>query len=312
MILIISEEADFSTNVVIDWLLYYNKKFVRINLEDDLNISFNGSNIAFKSKNYSFNLEEITSVWYRRGDLPIKYKETGDSKLDNFRIREIKKIKEYIHYKLCKVRHINSILNVDYNKLIVSDIARTVGLLTPDDYIYDNVESIKKDLSVTNKKYSTKSISGNFILQEEEHLYMGYTSILNDFSMLNDFFFPSFIQNYISKNIELRVFYLDGNIWAMAIYSQSDNKTNIDFRNYNFEKPNRTVPYELPESIKKKILKLMNELKLNCGSLDLILDSEDNYYFLEVNPVGQFGMVSNPCNYYLHKQIAKYLSFKNE
>ena len=312
MILIISEEADFSTNVVIDWLLYYNKKFVRINLEDDLNISFNGLNIAFKSKNYSFNLEEITSVWYRRGDLPIKYKLTGDSKLDNFRVRELKKIKEYIHYNLCKVRHVNSILNVDYNKLIVSDIARTVGLLTPDDYIYDNVESIKKDLSVTNKKYSTKSISGNFILQEDDHLYMGYTTILNDFTNLNDFFFPSFIQNYISKNIELRVFYLDGNIWAMAIYSQSDNKTNIDFRNYNYKKTNRTVPYEMTKKKKKNILKLMNELKLNCGSLDLILDSEDNYYFLEVNPVGQFGMVSNPCNYYLHKQIAKYLSFKND
>ena len=29
--------------------------------------------------------------------------------------------------------------------------------------------------------------------------------------------------------------------------------------------------------------------------------------FLEVNPVGQFGMVSLPCNYQLEKRIAQYL-----
>lgn len=98
----------------------------------------------------------------------------------------------------------------------------------------------------------------------------------------------------------------------MAIHSQLDAKTNVDFRNYNFEKPNRTIPYDLPKGIKNKIDKLMKELKLNCGSLDMILDLENNYYFIEVNPVGQFGMVSNPCNYYLHKQIAEYLSFKDE
>jgi hypothetical protein len=29
--------------------------------------------------------------------------------------------------------------------------------------------------------------------------------------------------------------------------------------------------------------------------------------FLEINPVGQFGMVSHPCNYYLEKRIAQNL-----
>jgi hypothetical protein len=29
--------------------------------------------------------------------------------------------------------------------------------------------------------------------------------------------------------------------------------------------------------------------------------------FLEVNPVGQFGMVSAPCNYHLEKKVAELL-----
>lgn len=56
----------------------------------------------------------------------------------------------------------------------------------------------------------------------------------------------------------------------------------------------------------------MNSLNLNTGSIDLIVDTQDNYYFLEINPVGQFGMVSQPCNYYLEKKVAEYLVQNNE
>jgi hypothetical protein len=55
----------------------------------------------------------------------------------------------------------------------------------------------------------------------------------------------------------------------------------------------------------------MESINLNTGSLDFIKSSKDsNYYFLEVNPSGQFGMTSNPCNYNLHEKIANYLKTK--
>ena len=51
----------------------------------------------------------------------------------------------------------------------------------------------------------------------------------------------------------------------------------------------------------------MTKLEYKTGSIDLLLDTENNYYFLEINPVGQFGMVSIPCNYNIEKKIAEYL-----
>jgi D-alanine-D-alanine ligase-like ATP-grasp enzyme len=93
----------------------------------------------------------------------------------------------------------------------------------------------------------------------------------------------------------------------MAIFSQANEKTRIDFRHYDREKPNRTVPYILPEAIEDKLLQFMNELKLASGSIDMLVDQQYNYYFLEVNPIGQFSQVSLPCNYYLEKKIAEYL-----
>ncbi|MPT35513.1 MAG: hypothetical protein E2604_10600 [Flavobacterium sp.] len=59
---------------------------------------------------------------------------------------------------------------------------------------------------------------------------------------------------------------------------------------------------------KIKLKKLMKVLKLNSGSIDMLVSSNNEYVFLEVNPIGQFGQVSKPCNYYLEKQIAKELN----
>lgn len=38
--------------------------------------------------------------------------------------------------------------------------------------------------------------------------------------------------------------------------------------------------------------------------IDLMVDLNDQYYFLEINPVGQFGMVSKPGNDYIEREIA--------
>ncbi|MDO9254630.1 MAG: hypothetical protein Q7U54_03885 [Bacteroidales bacterium] len=55
----------------------------------------------------------------------------------------------------------------------------------------------------------------------------------------------------------------------------------------------------------------MKKLKLNMGSIDIIKSIEGKYYFLEINPVGQYDFVSFHCNYNIHMEIAKYLSDGN-
>ena len=130
----------------------------------------------------------------------------------------------------------------------------------------------------------------------------------NNINSLTERFFPSLFQKNIEKKYEIRTFILGEESFSMAIFSQLDIQTQEDFRNYNNNRPNRNVPYTLPEELEKSIFRLMRKLGLQSGSIDLIKSSMDNqYYFLEVNPVGQFGMVSKPCNYFLEKKVAEYL-----
>jgi hypothetical protein len=107
--------------------------------------------------------------------------------------------------------------------------------------------------------------------------------------------------------VELRIFLLNNTFYTMAIFSQNNPKTKVDFRNYDFKHPNRSVPFILPKKIEKKLLALFEKLNLNSGSADIIIDQAGRYIFLEINPIGQFGMVSSPCNYYLEKEIAAFL-----
>ena len=56
----------------------------------------------------------------------------------------------------------------------------------------------------------------------------------------------------------------------------------------------------------------MQKLQLISGSIDLIKSTDDNYYFLEVNPTGQYDWVSVYGNYDLHRIIAEFLIDKTK
>jgi hypothetical protein len=68
----------------------------------------------------------------------------------------------------------------------------------------------------------------------------------------------------------------------------------------------------LPKHIEEKLILIMDRMSFNTGSIDMIYDLEGNYIFLEINPVGQYGMTSVPCNYNLDFEIAKSLMNENK
>jgi len=141
---------------------------------------------------------------------------------------------------------------------------------------------------------------------------MSWTTYTKKVSKNNRSYALSYIQKEIIKEYEIRTFFIEKKYYSMAIFSQGNTNTNEDFRNYDKIKPNRMIPYILPKLIEDKLNLLMDKLKLNTGSVDIIKSIEGIYYFLEINPSGQFGMTSIPCNYNLHKLTAQHLNENNK
>jgi ATP-GRASP peptide maturase of grasp-with-spasm system len=317
MILILSIDNELSTDHVIKLATFYNKTFDRINedrrLTAEIKIDNEGKQLCVISEKY-YDLQSYQSYWYRRGDFHLNIKHlNGDSEIIK-NINENNKecnfdIQDYIHHFLHgNIKSINGFHDNNINKLCELDIAQKVGLNIPHTLITSSKLSVQRFID-THKEIIVKSIKNSLHFTINDISFSQPTLILEKkvVDSFPDYFMPIKLQKYIEKAFELRVFFLAGSFYASAIFSQNDEQTKIDFRNYNFTNPNRVVPYNLPKTIKVKLNKFMKELKLVSGSFDLVVTKAGEYFFLEVNPIGQFSQVSIPCNYYLEKQIARYL-----
>jgi hypothetical protein len=179
------------------------------------------------------------------------------------------------------------------NRLYVYEVANKLNIQFPNTWIGNILSECPFLLKTKNIKFLIKSLNFPYLsVRHKEYLcHLSSPSILIDENLLKSKmlpkkFFHSFFQQYIDKKYEIRTFYLKGVFKSMAIFSQQDAKTQTDFRNYDEERPNRCIPYMLPKIFEKKLHKLMQLLKINCGSIDILVTPNDEFYFLEVNPIG--------------------------
>ncbi len=324
MILILSNPSDQTTNEVIKWLNYFEAKWIRLDYTEKVTVESVRMN-SYEKAYFQLRLEngkcidsrKITAYWYRRSDFQLGYDlslhsivEDGlRNSLSGHMSKELNYLRLGIHALLQELPNISDYRTANLNKIDVLMMAKKVGLRIPDTLITDQ-RAVVRNFEKHGKGIISKAIqNGNrFKIKDEEGSfeYLCYTEKFKG-EELNSWFFPSLFQEQIHKAFELRVFYLCGKFYPMAIFSQKDEQTKVDFRNYNLKRPNRTVPVELPDRIEQKLLSLMISLNLNSGSIDMIVTHEEEYVFLEVNSVGQFGMVSAPCHYNLFQIVAEKL-----
>lgn len=300
MILIISKNQETTTNEVIKWLLSMDKKFIRVHEDEFFKIKVQRKRLYIESYRNKFFLDEISSVWYRRGGIKFKRLQYNNPSVDAHMAEHQHWLEDYVIKTLESKKHINKQTTSHVNKLHVLEEAKKVGLAVPEYFLADNTDDVLLNSTIT------KPITGNIMIDVFDNYpdSIMYTTVIGEKEQ--DTFFISFFQEKIEKDFEIRSFYLNGDIYSTAIFSQNDAQTRTDFRKYNLEKPNRNVRYNLPTAIVEKLKRLMQSLDLNCGSVDFIKSGE-KYYFLEVNTVGQFLGVSTICNYSAEKAIAEYL-----
>lgn len=322
MVLIFSSrELEYTTNQVIDWLDHYNVDYHRINSED-ITIS---NSLCIDSKGVSVNfVESLTKgphvAWFRR----FKGVNLSDtilnavggyqnriSLVDTLKRDESVFVSSFIA-RLPIQYWLNNPANSSVNKIEVLKLASELGINIPETLITTKKQDLIGFIK-THDNIIVKSVGETCVLSDQDFFYSFLTTCITKETLkeVPDQFQISCFQRNIEKRYEIRTFFIDGEFYSMAIFSQKNNRTQNDFRNYDYAKPNRTVPYLLDEAICKKLRVLMKALALNSGSIDLIYGTDNVYYFLEVNPLGQFGMVSTPCNYQLEKLVAEHLIKKH-
>ena len=154
--------------------------------------------------------------------------------------------------------------------------------------IFFNAKSIIKPISIGKVKFASKC-------------NLHTTAILKKYDC-DICVTPVYVQKYINKKYEVRITIIDNSCFAVAI--KSVNK--VDWRISVLE--NEYWQIECPESIELQCHNILKKNNLIFGAFDFIVDPNDNWFFLEFNPNGQWLWLEKILGVNISGNIIKYLS----
>jgi ATP-GRASP peptide maturase of grasp-with-spasm system len=323
MILILSQDtSEATTEDVCDWIAALGGTYVRLNGEDlDGTVPFamrygsDGEGMQLRLGGREVRPDDVRVVWMRRWHThrTLAFVDAVDDvtlarDMRQHLAAELRAVTGSLEHLLRHARWLSPPREHALNKLRALRIAARAGLPVPTTLVTNDRRALRAFVA-RHGRVVVKALGGADIFLCRDVAYPMYTAELTpeDVDGAPEHFFPTLVQERLEKAYEVRTFVLDGACHSMAIFSQADAQTRTDFRRYNYRRPNRTVPYRLPGDVERGVRALMRDLSLSTGSLDFVRTPGGRHVFLEVNPAGQFGMVSQPCNYRLEKKVAEYL-----
>lgn len=260
MRLILSNPTETSHIPIIDYfhinnLNYWLETTIDEESFPDLFLKISNSGIELKIAGHF-----ISAIWFRK--YPYLSLISNNKTIDNFIQKEYSTFFEYLAYNEIKYwkslgscqRSLNEI-----NKLTMLRECLNFEVNIPNTYI---INSRKKLLELIerypNNSFISKPISNVINVHKKKHYFKMLTAKLTnkEVNKLPEKFPISMIQEYINKKFDIRCFYINKKIYSGAIFSQTQEATKIDFRNYT-EIENRYMAFKLPPSEIKKIIALL-------------------------------------------------------
>jgi len=307
-ILIISDTMDFTTDYICIELKRRNVNYLRIN-RDKFNkykivFDINGLtlNIIINSRKYIIDENNLKAIYYRapiylhdtyKPNLPLEkqlYRSQWTAFLRNLTLFENIK---WMNNPIDTFRAENKMLQLKY--------ARDIGFICPNTYLVNSIEEIEIN---KNSNYIMKSLDTVLLRNGDKEAFV-YSTVMTGDELMNSEYqlAPVVIQEYIYPKIDLRVTVVGDDIFAAKI---EKNGLGID-GDWRKEKENvEFIEVELPEEIKRKCIQIVSELGLSFGGIDLILHNNE-YYFVEVNPTGEWAWLVNNAGLEIDISICDYL-----
>lgn len=316
-VLIISNKADITCDFIVKKLIERNIDFYRFNTEEltytvSLSLDFQNDEFFLVDNKIKkiIDLKSITAVYYRRPEIPNytdKNLNTGETE---FIRNEILYTLEGL-YKLLKnaywVSPLYSIREAE-NKIYQLKLAKELGFTIPDSIITNKPNVADEFYNRHSKECIIKPIKSGLI-EDKINPKVVFTSKLDNpnFSCVENC--PTFLQYHIRKKADIRVTVVGNVAFAALIDSQNFKDSKIDWRRGCI--PLSHTKINLPTHIEEKCIQLLKTLNLKFGAIDFILDKDNEYVFLEINPNGQWGWIEKQLDYDISGEIVTLLKNEN-
>lgn len=317
-ILLITNKEDITTDFIVQKLIASNTTFYRFNTDElgkSIFTNFNFKNSIFElideRLHRTINLSQIKSVYFRRPEIDFDSKDLSEGET-NFIYAELSYLLEGLYRLLSNAFWINKVWSIRQaeNKIYQLQLAKEIGFQIPCSVITSMPSKALEFYESNNQSTIIKPIRSGLIEGNEEEGVIFTSRIqLNDSNIERVKASPVYLQELINKQADVRVTVVGNQIFPARIDSQDTEEAKVDWRRARDPLPHAKL--NLPEDIIDRCLKLTERLDLTFAAIDFILDKNENFVFLEINPNGQWAWIEKQTGHHIAKQITDLLIEKS-
>jgi MvdD family ATP-grasp ribosomal peptide maturase len=257
----------------------------------NVRLSGNEERVTFARDGDTVEASELAGVWHRRLNVAGALPKTMDAQLRHASVLESQRTFQGVLASLpCFVLDPVTRIRRAENKQLQLQIARRIGLDTPKTLTTNDPAAVRAFYDECRGKIVTKMLASFAIYEEGREKVVFTTPVpekdLADMEGLK--FCPMTFQEHLEKAVELRITIVGDRVFTAAIDSSAFERSKTDWRREGVALLGAWKKHALAKDVEAGLLKLMDELGLNYGAIDVIVTPEGRHVFLEINPVGEF------------------------
>ena len=302
VVLIVTNKTDITSDLVVLEFQRRGTPYARFNTEDfpqRVQISWmldaHGVDGYIRLPRRELSLRDVISVWYRRPVAPRIAEAVHSPSIREFARRESQEALSGLWRTMgCFWMSRPDAINIASYKPRQLKLASDLGFNVPRTLISNSPEAVEKFQVECERLIAKPLFSGEIDCDGERNVVFTTPISHKDLAANKSIgLAPVLFQEYVPKELELRVTVIGNKVLAASINSQDVDVALHDWR--------RAPPgslcfrsYRLPTSVSDRCARLVAAFGLTFGTIDLVKTPNGDYVFLELNPNGQWGWLENP------------------
>lgn len=295
MLLIVTNGEDATADYLQQRLAGLPIRVVRLNTEScagEFVVRYAGGRATLSSAGMAISPSEIRNVWFRRPQAVEINLSPDDAENRHLAAEHAEALEGFLgHVPVERWMNHPTRNSIASHKIEQLSRASAAGLLVPRSFVTRLREEATRFLEECGRIVAKPLSCGWIERSDKAASSVIYTSEVMPAELAlhgEDLGCPTLLQERIRKESDIRVTVVDGRISASSLKKRDkDGSQELDIRRDNMA----GVEYEtvsVSEELCEKIRKLVESYELRFAAIDFVVDSAGDWYFLEINPNGQW------------------------
>lgn len=295
-VLLLSNSSDIDSNILGIFLAKNGIKYTRINQEDFYENITARLNLCSKENSYKVFLKggemsfDNIDLVFRR-DLSLDdYNFSTNTFQQKYTVQQWNSFLNSMLQKLsCPWINTPDSTNLSEDRFTVMHLAKQKGFRVPDTVISNDGAELKRFYVEHNGEVLSKVLNHHNINSNgNRYSIFSHYVTKEDIRLLGDFEpCPCIFQEMINRTREVRITIAGSELFATEMDLTDKKAPLYDIHRIGVNNI-RKYAISLPDEYHEKCMDLINSLGLSYGTIDLIQGIDNEYYFLEVNSIGDW------------------------